>query len=221
MTTFRVSILDKSEWQESVLDKDLTFPPALPQKGYRYLISGVGSGSWIGQDGNIAEYDGIGWIFVRKKVGMVIYVKDEEQYYVYKTSWVIFPSATKVRVYQSIPQSISALTYTKVNLQTKVFDLLNEFNTLDSRFIARQSKFYYVDGSIYVNSSSTLASYLYIYVNGILDTASYFYGDYANPKVSNLVYLESGNYIELFCYLYKSKSLYALPSITFLSIIGL
>lgn len=96
MTLYRVSIIDKSEWQESVLDKDLTSPLPSPSKGDRYLVYGVGLGSWLGQDENIAEYSGSDWLFIPKREGMIVYVKDEDQWYSYTTSWVLFGSSLAI-----------------------------------------------------------------------------------------------------------------------------
>jgi len=89
-TEYRVPILDKWEWQEPVLDKDLTSPPGGLLKGDRYLIYGIGAGNWAGQDGNIVEYDGFFWFWIPKREGMIVYVKDEDIWYRYITSWDVF-----------------------------------------------------------------------------------------------------------------------------------
>lgn len=45
------------DWQNSVLDKDLTVAPASPVNGARYLIYGNPTGTWAGRVGCIAEWD--------------------------------------------------------------------------------------------------------------------------------------------------------------------
>ena len=101
MPLYRVPILDKWEWQKIVLDKDLTSPPLTPNKGDRYLIYGIGSGDWVGEGKNIAEYDGVSWIFITKSEGMILYVKDENRWYSYIASWEIFPPQSGAVVKQT------------------------------------------------------------------------------------------------------------------------
>ena len=78
------------EWQQAVLDKDLTAPPGGESKGDRYIVATGGSGDWAGQDGNIATYNGSGWDFTTKSEGMFVYIKDEDKLYYYVTSWSEF-----------------------------------------------------------------------------------------------------------------------------------
>jgi len=223
MPLYRVPIIDKWEWQKSVLDKDLTVPPVSPNKSNRYLIYGIGSGAWAGQQGNIAEYDGVTWTFIVKSEGMVLYVSDEKKWYAYTTSWIEFPIQTsKVKAYQSSTQSISANVYVKVNLQSEIYDLLNEFNTGNSRFVAAKAGWYQVNGSVFANVGQATGGYCYIYVNGVMKAANYTYGGAGspNPTVSDLLYLNSGDYVELYCRFTRNCTLYALDVQTYLSISG-
>lgn len=75
------------EWQQPVLDKDLTAPPGGESKGDRYIVGPSATGAWSGEDGNIAVYNGSGWDFTDKQEGMRVYVKDEDTVYEYITSW--------------------------------------------------------------------------------------------------------------------------------------
>lgn len=93
MTDYRAPVLTQFEWQEPVLDKDLTAPPGGESKGDRYIVGASATGAWSGEDGNIATYNGSGWDFTDKKEGMKAYVKDEDVVYEYITSWL----STKMR----------------------------------------------------------------------------------------------------------------------------
>ena len=88
MAKKRVWEADQFVYQSPVLDKDLTSPPSAPTKGDRYLVIGADSGSdWAGYEDYITEYDGVDWTFIAPKAGMLVYVKDEEEYYGYITEW--------------------------------------------------------------------------------------------------------------------------------------
>lgn len=88
MATYHVPDLQKYEYQKAVLDKDILTPPGSPVTGDRYLINGVGVGAWVGQDNNIATWDGAAWIFAVKREGMMVWVKDENKIYLYDgTVW--------------------------------------------------------------------------------------------------------------------------------------
>jgi len=66
------------EWQDSVLDADILDPTALtPTTGDRYLINGTGAGAWVGQDNNIAEWNGTAWVYTTPTVGMRVGADDE------------------------------------------------------------------------------------------------------------------------------------------------
>lgn len=76
------SSIQNFEWQESVIDKDLTAPPGGESAGDRYLVgldttASAATGAWAGQDGNIAEYNGASWVFTTPTVGMFISADDE------------------------------------------------------------------------------------------------------------------------------------------------
>lgn len=79
------STISNFEWQNSVLDKDLTTPPGAPSLGDRYLIgldttAGIATGAWAGHDGEIAEWNGASWDFTSGTVGMFVAVDDEPEF---------------------------------------------------------------------------------------------------------------------------------------------
>lgn len=91
MNTYLVPVFELFEWQKGVLDKNLSSPPLSPSKGDRYIVGVPATGAWTGQDDNIVFWDGSQWVFIPKFEGMIVYVKSEHQWYIYITSWVIFP----------------------------------------------------------------------------------------------------------------------------------
>jgi|FEC22Drversion2_1045045.scaffolds.fasta_scaffold00075_97 hypothetical protein len=68
--------------QLSVLDKDLTSPPASPAEGDGYIVAASASGAWTGWDGRIARYqDGL-WRSFLPGEGWRAWVADEARNYV-------------------------------------------------------------------------------------------------------------------------------------------
>lgn len=63
--------------QLSVLDRDLTTPPASPAEGDRYIVAASPTGAWTGQAGAIAVFEDGGWAFVSPMQGWRAYVVDE------------------------------------------------------------------------------------------------------------------------------------------------
>jgi hypothetical protein len=61
----------------SVLDRDLTAPPASPASGDRYIVGPSATGAWAGKDGQIALYINSGWAFYAPKKNWLCVVEDE------------------------------------------------------------------------------------------------------------------------------------------------
>ncbi len=72
--------------QLSVIDKDLTVPPASPTDGDRYIPATGSTGLWSGKDGLIAAFQDNGWIFYTPKIGFLAYLVDEALTYVFSAS---------------------------------------------------------------------------------------------------------------------------------------
>lgn len=81
MSQFRVPVLEKYEWQQSVKDKDLATPPVSPAKGDRYIVAASPTGAWASQADNIAWYDGAAWKFDIPLAGTETFVVDELKNY--------------------------------------------------------------------------------------------------------------------------------------------
>ena len=89
-------ILDANilDWQDSVLDKDLTTPPVGPTEGDRYIIAAVATGVWAGHENDITEYTGGVWEFTTPNEGYCLQVEDEGMIYIYDGSaWANIGSA--------------------------------------------------------------------------------------------------------------------------------
>jgi hypothetical protein len=86
MANYKVPEFSTYEFQKPVLDKDLNDPPATT-KGNRYIVGSSPTGDWADHAGDIAIGTGSTWEFVTKKEGMLIYIKDEDKFYKYISSW--------------------------------------------------------------------------------------------------------------------------------------
>jgi hypothetical protein len=73
-------------YEAAVLDI-LNTPPAEPTTGDRYIV-GVGTGDWLGENNNIAEYGVSSWTIIDATAGMATYVDDVSLLYLYNgTTW--------------------------------------------------------------------------------------------------------------------------------------
>ncbi|MEQ1614009.1 MAG: DUF2793 domain-containing protein, partial [Hyphomicrobiaceae bacterium] len=60
--------------QLSVLDRDLTAPPATPADGDRYIVAATPTGSWSGQAGNIAAFQDGAWAYYAPRKGWLAWI---------------------------------------------------------------------------------------------------------------------------------------------------
>lgn len=103
--------------------------------------------------------------------------------------------------YQSSAQTISAVTFTKIQLQTEEFDTNNCFDsTTNYRFTPNVAGYYQINGSIYYNGAATCQ--IYIYKNGTLfKRGSQVNTTNVESVVSALVYFNgTTDYVELYGY---------------------
>ena len=74
--------------QLSVLDKDLTTPPASPGDGDRYIVAVSATGAWAGHEGEIAAWQDNAWMFYAPQQGWLAWVADENKLYAFDgSSW--------------------------------------------------------------------------------------------------------------------------------------
>src|SRR4051812_9961072 len=86
----------------SIFDRDLSAPPSTPVDGDTYLVKPTGTGTWAGQDGNLAFAVDGAWRFYPPYTGLVAYVADEQKLIVFNGSaWVDYAS---LLVLQNVPE---------------------------------------------------------------------------------------------------------------------
>ena len=75
--------------QLSVLDRDLTVPPASPAEGDRYIPASGAAGVWAGWDDSIAYWIDGAWMKILTAPGWLAWVEDEAQMLVWTgSSWL-------------------------------------------------------------------------------------------------------------------------------------
>lgn len=72
--------------QISVIDRDLTAPPANPNEGDRYIVADSATGSWNGWDSNIAYFADGAWMKLVQTTGWLSWVEDEARFVVWDGS---------------------------------------------------------------------------------------------------------------------------------------
>ena len=92
--------------QLSVLDRDLTAPPASPADGDRYIVASAATGLWAGWDLNVATWvDGV-WMRLVPRSGWQAWIADETTFFVWNGS--IWKSV-------GVPQDVSDAIFSLVN----------------------------------------------------------------------------------------------------------
>lgn len=92
--------------QLSVLDRDLTAPPATPADGDRYIVASGATGLWAGWDLNVTTWvDGV-WMRLVPRPGWLAWIADEATFFVWNGS-----------AWQSVgvPQDVSDSIFSLVN----------------------------------------------------------------------------------------------------------
>lgn len=80
--------------QLSVLDRDLTEPPASPAEGDRYIPASGAAGAWAGWDGSIAYWIDGAWMRILPAPGWLAWAVDESQALVWTGSaWIPMANA--------------------------------------------------------------------------------------------------------------------------------
>jgi len=124
----------------------------------------------------------------------------------FHTSGILdLPKQSKVRAYLGSNQTVPTSTFTKILIDTENWDAQDEFDpTTNNRFTAKETGWYSAGGCVLYDPSTDGARYItLLYKNG----ASYANsnavpgGTSANGAVlSDKVYLEAGDYLELYTY---------------------
>lgn len=81
--------------QLSVIDRDLTSPPASPLDGDRYIIAAGGTGDWLGKDGQMAAFQNSTWTFYLPQKGWLCWIADENILLVFSgATWAMASSGS-------------------------------------------------------------------------------------------------------------------------------
>lgn len=105
-----VADISDGDWQQSVLDKDLTAPPGGESVGDRYIVAAGATGAWAGHDDEIAEWGGANWSFTVPTEGTFAWVEDEDTLYVFDgKAWTLFSGGAG-----GVPIDVSAVSVSGV-----------------------------------------------------------------------------------------------------------
>lgn len=90
-----------------------TTPPGGPSTGDRYLVAIGGLGAWAGQDNNIAEWDGLAWVYTVPVLDNVVYVTNTLTTLRWNGSaWVSYPGTAILNYGNSVTSPLRVGTKT-------------------------------------------------------------------------------------------------------------
>lgn len=76
------------EWQEIVISRSVSTPPASPTEGDRYIVGTSPTGAWSSFVDDIVEWNGSSWEVTDPSEGIIVWVSDEDLLYQHNgTSW--------------------------------------------------------------------------------------------------------------------------------------
>jgi hypothetical protein len=108
------------------------------------------------------------------------------------------PSTSKVRAYGNSKQILNSDgTPSKIILNHTEFDILNEFDTTLYRFVPSQAGYYLITANLGISVSTVVSSAIYIYKNGSVHSMSYIPTAYPHLSITDLLYLNIGDYVEM------------------------
>lgn len=121
--------------------------------------------------------------------------------------------------YQSVAQSLAANTWTKIQFQTKEFDLTNAFdNVTNFRFQPTTAGYYQINALVSHGGSSNMVG-LSVYKNGNRakdGTFAYPSGSGTQANLSAIIYLNgTTDYAEIYSYITANLSLLATANNTY------
>lgn len=152
----------------------------------------IGNGLYISHSAPTQPYAGMLWIQAQ-----TIYLRDDSN-----TAWFqVYPiiPTSKVRAYNSATaQTLSGGTLTKIILPNKEFDTLSEFDTSLYRFTVSKSGYFLITANVGSSRTSTATLNLYIYKNGAVHSTTYVNTTYPHVHITDIIYLNTGDYIELY-----------------------
>ena len=78
--------------QLTIVDRDLSTPPATPASGATYIVKAVGANAWLGHDNDLAIYISSQWKFLDPAEGWFGYLQDENVFVYWDgAAWTVLP----------------------------------------------------------------------------------------------------------------------------------
>lgn len=105
--------------QLSVLDKDLSTPPASPSNGDRYIVAASPSGAWLGHPTKIAAFQDDSWSLYEPRNGWIAWVSDEELLYAFGGNGWTAVSGGSATVNPTPLVGVNATATTNIRLTVK------------------------------------------------------------------------------------------------------
>lgn len=123
-------------------------------------------------------------------------------------SWVLPTSLSLVRTGLTANQSLTTAGWQRINFNTVVFDLNGEFNTGSNRFVAAKAGYYEINAGFHTDNQSNTQYYsIGIYKNNALyqqTSANHSNLGVVARTINCVVYLNIGDYVEIFAENYQS-----------------
>lgn len=87
--THNEALLAIDRWlHPSVVTRTLSTPPASPVVGTMYIVGPAATGAWAGHSGELAAFDGGGWIFMLPRDGCLAWIADEAAVTIFDGGWI-------------------------------------------------------------------------------------------------------------------------------------
>jgi hypothetical protein len=113
--------------QISVLDRDLSAPPASPADGARYIVASGASGTWAGHVDHVAAYQDGAWAFHAPHEGWLAWIADEDILTVWSgTAWIAASSAPSLQNVPMIGINATADTTNRLSVSSPATLLSHE-----------------------------------------------------------------------------------------------
>jgi len=132
-----------------------------------------------------------------------------------------FPKQSRARAYKSSSQTLTGGVTTKIALAAKNYDEHNEFDsTTNYRFTATKAGYYLVTAKLEVTPDGVSTDVLvYIFKNGANHAGNGIYRPWqTHVQVTDIVYLDVGDYIEMYGFVNRTRPVSTHSASTFMAI---
>lgn len=204
--SWSVPVLEKHQFQPPVIGRR-SDPPSSPSTGDRYLIISPATGDWAGKEGVITIYASGTWQFVYPDKGFVVFVIDEYKFYVFDLIWKQVSASlfyqSGLRAYLSGEQTITTGSWDIVEFNSLDYDIQNEADGVNYRFVAKETGRYIVHCSIGITNGNNIGNFHFgVFKNGSLHSSLNYYrrprrADNPVLNGSCIVELNSTEYLDI------------------------